>query len=81
LITVTLDRYGHHFPQLDEAIALSFGVELRSEHETRAKEVVHTSFGHEACQSAVQQVNMRLTRGLPACAPRPIGRYLQLLTD
>jgi hypothetical protein len=23
-ITVTLDRYGHHFPELDEAIAVAF---------------------------------------------------------
>jgi integrase len=47
-ITVTLDRYGHLFPELDEATAVSFGVELTAEHERRAKKVVHASFGHEA---------------------------------
>ncbi len=28
-INVTLDRYGHLFPELDEAIATSFGERLR----------------------------------------------------
>ena len=28
-INVTLDRYGHLFPELDEAIATSFGDRLR----------------------------------------------------
>ena len=44
-ITVTLDRYGHLFPELDEAIARSFGDELtaaRSRHEHR---VVNADFG------------------------------------
>jgi integrase len=44
-ITVTLDRYGHLFPELDEAIARSFGDELtaaRSRHERR---VVSADFG------------------------------------
>ena len=44
-IAVTLDRYGHLFPELDEAIARSFGDELtatRSRHERR---VVSAEFG------------------------------------
>ena len=28
-VNVTLDRYGHLFPELDEAIATSFGERLR----------------------------------------------------
>ena len=28
-INVTLDRYGHFFPELDEAIATAFGERLR----------------------------------------------------
>lgn len=44
-ITVTLDGYGHLFPELDEAIARSFGdglVAARSRHEHR---VVNADFG------------------------------------
>jgi integrase len=45
-INVTLDRYGHLFPELDEAIATSFGQRLA---EARAREhaevVTHAAFG------------------------------------
>ena len=44
-VTVTLDRYGHLFPELDEAIAASFGVELAEAHAKRSTNVVHASFG------------------------------------
>ena len=44
-INVTLDRYGHLFPELDEALAQSFGVRLVEAHAgLRATNVVHASF-------------------------------------
>jgi integrase len=46
-INVTLDRYGHLFPQLDEAIAVAFGRELDDAQRRRANNVVHASFGGE----------------------------------
>ena len=45
-INVTLDRYGHLFPELDEAIAVAFGERLAETHERRASTVVHAAFGH-----------------------------------
>ena len=45
-INVTLDRYGHLFPELDEAIAIGFGdrlVEARQARRERAV-VVHAEF-------------------------------------
>lgn len=44
-INVTLDRYGHLFPELDEAIAVAFGERLAETHERRARTVVHAAFG------------------------------------
>jgi integrase len=44
-INVTLDRYGHLFPELDEAIAVSFGERLAAVRERRSTTVVHASFG------------------------------------
>ena len=45
-INVTLDRYGHLFPELDEAIAISFAARLAEAKERiRASNVVHASFG------------------------------------
>ena len=44
-INVTLDRYGHLFPELDEAIAVAFGERLVETHERRASNVVHAAFG------------------------------------
>ena len=44
-INVTLDRYGHLFPELDEAIALSFGDRLAAARDDRNRKVVHASFG------------------------------------
>jgi integrase len=44
-ISVTLDRYGHLFPELDEAIAASFGRRLAGASARRASAVVHASFG------------------------------------
>ncbi|GAC1601360.1 MAG: hypothetical protein NVS3B21_28920 [Acidimicrobiales bacterium] len=44
-IRVTLDRYGHLFPELDEGLAASFGsrlVEMRQRRTERT--VVHASF-------------------------------------
>jgi hypothetical protein len=41
---VTLDRYGHLFPELDEAIATSFGERLVAAREARERTVVHVSF-------------------------------------
>ena len=46
-INVTLDRYGHLFPELDEAIAMSFGERLREVRERSDHVVVHASFGSE----------------------------------
>jgi integrase len=44
-INVTLDRYGHLFPELDEAIAVSFGASLTEAIERRSKSnVIHASF-------------------------------------
>ena len=40
-ITVTLDRYGHLFPELDEAIAVSFGERLREARLQHDTVVVH----------------------------------------
>jgi hypothetical protein len=44
-INVTLDRYGHLFPELDEAIAVSFGERLAAARERRSTNVVHAAFG------------------------------------
>ncbi len=44
-INVTLDRYGHLFPELDEALAQSFGERLEAALAGRGKgNVVHASF-------------------------------------
>lgn len=43
-INVTLDRYGHLFPELDEAIATAFGGRLVAAHGARGSVVVHASF-------------------------------------
>ena len=43
-INVTLDRYGHLFPELDEAIATSFGEKLSEAVASRDSTVVHASF-------------------------------------
>jgi len=46
-INVTLDRYGHLFPQLDEAIAAGFGKRLVEARRLQREGaiVVHASFG------------------------------------
>ena len=44
-INVTLDRYGHLFPELDESLALSFGTRLEKARAARDKVVVHGGFG------------------------------------
>ncbi|HEV3355030.1 MAG TPA: site-specific integrase [Acidimicrobiales bacterium] len=44
-INVTLDRYGHLFPELDEAIATAFGARLKAARENSATTVVHGAFG------------------------------------
>ena len=44
-IAVTLDRYGHLFPELDDAIATSFGQQFTEATERRAANAVHASFG------------------------------------
>jgi integrase len=44
-INVTLDRYGHPFPELDEAIATSFGERPAHARATRDSIVVHAAFG------------------------------------
>lgn len=43
-INVTLDRYGHLFPELDEAIATAFDRELDAACRRQASNVVHASF-------------------------------------
>jgi integrase len=45
-INVTLDRYGHLLPELDEAIAQTFGRELEEAHRRRASNVIHAAFGN-----------------------------------
>ncbi|MDE0804227.1 MAG: tyrosine-type recombinase/integrase [Acidimicrobiales bacterium] len=44
-ITVTLDRYGHLFPELDQAIAESFGQELLAARDRQERRVVSGDFG------------------------------------
>ena len=44
-INVTLDRYGHLFPELDEAIAASFSDRLSAARSDRESRVVHAAFG------------------------------------
>jgi hypothetical protein len=44
-INVTLDRYGHLFPELDEAIAESFGRSLHEATERGSRVVVKGDFG------------------------------------
>ena len=44
-ITVTLDRYGHLFPELDQAIAESFGQELTAARDRQDRRVVPGDFG------------------------------------
>ena len=44
-ITVTLDRYGHLFPELDEGIAQSFGQELTAARSRLERRVVEVDFG------------------------------------
>ena len=43
-INVTLDRYGHLFPELDEAIAEAFGRSLLEARERRTRVVVSADF-------------------------------------
>lgn len=45
-INVTLDRYGHLFPELDEAIAVGFGERLAEAQRVRQERqvVVHADF-------------------------------------
>ncbi|HUY05915.1 MAG TPA: site-specific integrase [Acidimicrobiales bacterium] len=45
-INVTLDRYGHLFPELDEAIAVSFDAQFVAVHAIRSGNVVHATFGN-----------------------------------
>lgn len=47
-IRVTLDRYGHLLPGLDQAIASSFGNELRTARDRRSSTVVHGDFAATA---------------------------------
>ena len=44
-INVTLDRYGHLFPELDEAIADAFDREIAEAQRRLAATVVHAAFG------------------------------------
>jgi len=44
-INVTLDRYGHLFPELDEALAASFSDQLSAARSDRESRVVHAAFG------------------------------------
>ena len=44
-INVTLDRYGHLFPEIDASIATAFGERLVSAYSSRKPVVVHASFG------------------------------------
>ena len=44
-INVTLDRYGHLFAELDEAIATGFGERLAAARQQRQRTVVHGAFG------------------------------------
>jgi hypothetical protein len=43
-LVVTLDRYGHLFPELDEAIATSFNERLAEAQAERSSTVVHAAF-------------------------------------
>ena len=43
-INVTLDRYGHLFPELDEAIATAFDREITEARRRRSDVVVHATF-------------------------------------
>ncbi|HEX9992283.1 MAG TPA: tyrosine-type recombinase/integrase [Acidimicrobiales bacterium] len=43
-INVTLDRYGHLFPELDEAIATAFSEGLTQAQQRRSSKVVHAAF-------------------------------------
>jgi integrase len=45
-INVTLDRYGHLFPELDEAIAAAFGESLKAARASSST-VIHARFGPE----------------------------------
>jgi integrase len=47
-INVTLDRYGHLFPELDQAIATSFGERLAAARLLRSSRVVHADFGSKS---------------------------------
>ena len=44
-ISVTLDRYGHLFPELDEAIAASFGERFAEAQSRQSSNIVHAAFG------------------------------------
>lgn len=46
-INVTLDRYGHLFPELDEAIAEAFGRRLEEAQRRRATNVIQGVFGND----------------------------------
>jgi hypothetical protein len=43
-ITITLDRYGHLFPEFDEAIAQEFDRQLTEARRRRESTVVHLTF-------------------------------------
>jgi hypothetical protein len=54
-INVTLDRYGHLFPELDEAIAQAFGREFEDARRRRASALVHASFGEDRARRALSR--------------------------
>ena len=71
-IRVTLDRYGHLFPELDEGLAASFGARLVEAREKRIKStVVHAAF-----RTGLD----RLTRWWPVEPPCRRSRCRLLLT-
>ena len=61
-INVTLDRYGHLLPELDEAIAQTFGRELDEAH---VVERATSSTPHSAATAIGDELDGRPSRGTP----------------
>jgi hypothetical protein len=72
-INVTLDRYGHLFPELDEAIAAAFDAQLSAADGDKRPTVVRA--GTEQCSSGTGTLATQLTSARPERSWRRAGGW------
>jgi hypothetical protein len=75
-INVTLDRYGQLFPELDEAIALSFGECLAAVRDDRNRKVVHASSDAKRGRWAGAGVKARAASSVPEGRGAALSQWL-----